>query len=126
VRSKISEASSGTLLCDIICAEAPLQPCRKATQSTGKYAPCRTATQSAGKYAPCRTATQNAGKYAPCRTATQSAGNHISLLYGDKKMSSFKIAGFEKSKAPPCHSKSRKYVRQELYRRYMKASHFDL
>jgi hypothetical protein len=39
VRSKISEASSGTLLCDIICAEAPLQPCRTATQSAGKYAP---------------------------------------------------------------------------------------
>jgi hypothetical protein len=39
VRSKISEASSGTLLCDIICAEAPLQPCRTATQSAGKYVP---------------------------------------------------------------------------------------
>jgi hypothetical protein len=36
VRSKISEALSGTLLCDIICAEAPLQPCRTDTQSTGK------------------------------------------------------------------------------------------
>jgi hypothetical protein len=41
VRSKISEALSGTLLCDIICAEAPLQPCGTATQSAGKYAPLR-------------------------------------------------------------------------------------